>query len=173
LGRNLPAGLLYQLEQCRRIDLKDSRCLFLGTSLDRDQQERLTRLGRHLVEMFRREDAPHRIRGAIVTASEFQIVKSDCRSGYGHSGAGRFEKGMRKRAPQAQPYVNVALATKSTVLGADIKARIGQQLRAMYSDVVDQGVPDRFSEILCRLDQADEAGTDRKNENWESNGLPG
>jgi Anti-sigma factor NepR len=167
LGRNLPAGLLYQLEQCRRIDLKDSRCLFLGTSLDRDQQERLTRLGRHLVEMFRREDAPHRIRGAIVAASEFQIVKSDC--------AGRFEKGMRKRrAPQAQPYVNVALATKSTVrLGADIKARIGQQLRAMYSDVVDQGVPDRFSEILCRLDQADEAGTDRKNENWESNGLPG
>jgi hypothetical protein len=79
----------------------------------------------------------------------------------------------KRRALQAQPYVNVALATKSTVrLAADIKARIGQQLRAMYSDVVNQGVPDRFSEILCRLDQADEAGTDRKNENWESNGLP-
>jgi hypothetical protein len=50
---------------------------------------------------------------------------------------------------------------KSTVkLGPDIKVKIGQQLRAMYSDVVNQGVPDRFSEILHRLDQAE--GTDRK-----------
>jgi hypothetical protein len=41
--------------------------------------------------------------------------------------------------------MNVALAPKSTVrLGSDIKARIGQQLHAMYSDVVNQGVPDRF-----------------------------
>ena len=72
----------------------------------------------------------------------------------------------KRKAPQAQPFMNVALAPKSTVrLGPDIKARIGQQLRAMYSDVVNQGVPDRFSEILRRLDQADEDGTDRKNEN--------
>jgi hypothetical protein len=55
-------------------------------------------------------------------------------------------------------------------LGSDIKARIGQQLHAMYSDVVSQGVPDRFSEILRRLDQAHEAGTDRKSENGGSNG---
>ena len=47
-------------------------------------------------------------------------------------------------------------------LGRDVQSKIGQQLRAMYSDVVNQGVPDRFSEILHRLDQADEAGTDRK-----------
>jgi hypothetical protein len=39
----------------------------------------------------------------------------------------------------------------------------------MYSDVVNQGVPDRFSEILHRLDQAHEDGTDRKNENGGSN----
>jgi hypothetical protein len=59
----------------------------------------------------------------------------------------------KRKAPQAQPYVNVALAPKSTArLGSDVKARIGQQLRAMYSDVVNQGVPDRFSEILRRLD---------------------
>jgi hypothetical protein len=45
-----------------------------------------------------------------------------------------------------------ALAPKSGVrLGSDIKARIGQQLHAMYSDVVNQGIPDRFSEILRRL----------------------
>jgi hypothetical protein len=77
----------------------------------------------------------------------------------------------KRNAPQAQPYVNVPLAPKSTVrLGSDLKAMIGQQLRAIYSDVVNQGVPDRFSEILCRLDQANEAGTDRKNENGDSNG---
>jgi hypothetical protein len=79
----------------------------------------------------------------------------------------------KRKALQAQRYVDVALAPKSTVrLGSDIKARIGQQLRAMYSDVVNQGVPDRFSEILRRLDQADDAGTDRKNENGGSNGPP-
>jgi RNA polymerase sigma-70 factor, ECF subfamily len=38
--------------------------------------------------------------------------------------------------------------------------------------VVNQGIPDRFSEILRRLDQADEAGTDRKNEREGSNGPP-
>jgi lipopolysaccharide biosynthesis protein len=79
----------------------------------------------------------------------------------------------KRKAPQAQPYVNVALAPKSAIrLGSDIKARIGQQLHAMYSDVVNQGIPDRFSEILRRLDQADEAGTDGKNENEGSNGPP-
>ena len=79
----------------------------------------------------------------------------------------------KRKAPQAQPYVNVPLAPKSTVrLGSDVKARIGQQLRAMYSDVVNQGVPDRFSEILHRLDQAQahDAGTERRNENGGSNG---
>jgi len=79
----------------------------------------------------------------------------------------------KRKAPQAQPYVNVALTPKSTVrLGADIKTRIGQQLRAMYSDVVDKGVPDRFSEILRRLDQAQahDAGTGRKNQEEGSNG---
>jgi hypothetical protein len=75
----------------------------------------------------------------------------------------------KRNAPQAEPSMNVALAPKSTVrLGPDIKARIGQQLHAMYSDVVNQGVPDRFSEILHRLDQAHD-GTHRKNENGGSN----
>ena len=73
----------------------------------------------------------------------------------------------KSKAFQAQPDVNAALSKKSTasVVESDIKARIGQQLRAMYRDVVNQGVPDRFSEILRRLE-----GTDRKNENEGSNG---
>jgi Anti-sigma factor NepR len=63
-----------------------------------------------------------------------------------------------------------AFQARSAVNAIDIKARIGPQLRAMYSDVVNQGVPDRFSEILRRLDQADDAGTDRKNKDEGSNG---
>jgi Anti-sigma factor NepR len=33
-------------------------------------------------------------------------------------------------------------------IGPDIKAEIGAQLRLMYVEVVKQGVPDRFVEIL-------------------------
>lgn len=38
-------------------------------------------------------------------------------------------------------------------LNAEIQARIGHQLRAMYDDVVRQGVPDRFAELIRKLDQ--------------------
>jgi hypothetical protein len=38
-------------------------------------------------------------------------------------------------------------------LGSEIKAKIGQQLRSMYADVINQGVPDRFAEILRKLDE--------------------
>ncbi len=37
-------------------------------------------------------------------------------------------------------------------LGPDIKGKIGMQLRLMYGEVVDQGVPDRFVQMLTRLD---------------------
>jgi hypothetical protein len=37
-------------------------------------------------------------------------------------------------------------------LGREVQARIGQQLRAMYDDVVSQGVPDHINELLSRLD---------------------
>jgi len=37
-------------------------------------------------------------------------------------------------------------------LNAEIQARIGHQLRAMYDDVVRQGVPDRFAELVRKLD---------------------
>ncbi len=43
---------------------------------------------------------------------------------------------------------------KSGGLDRQIQAKIGQQLRAMYDEVVDQGVPDRFSELLQKLDSA-------------------
>ena len=37
-------------------------------------------------------------------------------------------------------------------LGPEIRARIGRELRAMYDDVVSQGVPDRFSDLLKNID---------------------
>lgn len=43
--------------------------------------------------------------------------------------------------------------TKPAKLGRDVQARLGQQLRAMYDEVVSQGVPDRFNELLNRIDR--------------------
>jgi hypothetical protein len=37
-------------------------------------------------------------------------------------------------------------------LNSEIQSRIGHQLRAMYDDVVRQGVPDRFAELIRQLD---------------------
>jgi hypothetical protein len=45
-------------------------------------------------------------------------------------------------------------------LGRDVQAKIGSQLRAIYDDVVKEGVPDRFVELLKRLDKKDEKGTE-------------
>ncbi len=41
---------------------------------------------------------------------------------------------------------------KPAKLSRDVQTRLGQQLRAMYDDVVGQGVPDRFTDLLNRLD---------------------
>ena len=40
-------------------------------------------------------------------------------------------------------------------LGREVQARIGQQLRAMYNDVVSQGVPDHLADLLRRLSTED------------------
>jgi len=42
---------------------------------------------------------------------------------------------------------------KAGGLNSEIQARIGHQLRAMYDDVVRQGVPDRFAELIRKLDE--------------------
>jgi hypothetical protein len=55
-------------------------------------------------------------------------------------------------------------------LNAEIQSRIGHQLRAMYDDVVRQGVPDRFADLIRKLDaseastQIDNAGEQTKND---------
>mgnify|MGYP003340988602 CR=1 FL=1 len=52
-------------------------------------------------------------------------------------------RNMKKSAPGTKGGLN-----------AEIQARIGHQLRAMYDDVVRQGVPDRFAELIKKLDEA-------------------
>jgi len=47
--------------------------------------------------------------------------------------------------------------TRPTGLTTEIQARIGHQLRAMYDEVVRQGVPDRFAELVRKLDDPSEA----------------
>ncbi len=41
--------------------------------------------------------------------------------------------------------------SKPAKLSREVQARLGQQLRSLYDDVVNQGVPDRFTELLNRI----------------------
>jgi hypothetical protein len=41
---------------------------------------------------------------------------------------------------------------RRTSLNREIQLKIGQQLRASYNEVVEQGVPDRFVDLLRRLE---------------------
>jgi hypothetical protein len=40
-------------------------------------------------------------------------------------------------------------------LGREVQARIGHQLRSMYDDVVNQGVPDHIADLVRRLTERD------------------
>ena len=52
-------------------------------------------------------------------------------------------------------------------LSPEIQARIGHQLRALYDDVVRQGVPDRFAELIRKLDTPGAAEAIRKSNSNE------
>lgn len=41
-------------------------------------------------------------------------------------------------------------------LGREVQARIGQQLRAMYDEVVNQGVPQHIADLVRRLSDQDD-----------------
>jgi hypothetical protein len=70
-------------------------------------------------------------------------------------------KKMNDRKPLGQQNPMETAATnrnnkkpsdKPAKLSRDVQARLGQQLRAMYDDVVNQGVPDRFTDLINRLE---------------------
>ena len=65
---------------------------------------------------------------------------------------------MTERKPVGQPNPMDTTAqqkktnAKPAKLGREVQARLGQQLRAMYDEVLNQGVPDRFAELIERLE---------------------
>ncbi len=46
-------------------------------------------------------------------------------------------------------------------LGRDVQSKIGQQLRSMYDNVVSEGVPDRFNDMLRQLDERTDKDQDK------------
>ena len=72
---------------------------------------------------------------------------------------------MNERKPErpgtAMHQTDVMPRKSGARLGREVQTKIGQQLRAMYDDVVKQGVPDRFNELLQQLDQGEQKGTDK------------
>ena len=67
----------------------------------------------------------------------------------GLNSRGSVEQVMKDVKSQASKN---APAGKQGGLNAEIQSRIGHQLRAMYDDVVRQGVPERFAELIRKLD---------------------
>jgi Anti-sigma factor NepR len=80
-------------------------------------------------------------------------------------GEGGKEDDMKHRRTNLEPLEQVADKRESqdpmdrttnvqkpeARLGREVQARIGQQLRAMYNDVVSQGVPPHLADLLKRL----------------------
>ena len=67
----------------------------------------------------------------------------------GLNSRGNVEKVMKDVKSQASKN---AAPRKPGGLNAEIQSRIGHQLRAMYDDVVRQGVPDRSTNLIRKLD---------------------
>jgi hypothetical protein len=66
---------------------------------------------------------------------------------------------MKTRKPAAsrsRVATQEPAGTPGPSLGADVRTKIGRRLRDMYDDVVAQGVPDRFVELLNRLERQNE-----------------
>ena len=61
------------------------------------------------------------------------------------------------KADEPEAMGKAATQRKGEVrLGREVQARIGQQLRAMYDDVVNQGVPQHIADLVRRLGDQDD-----------------
>src|SRR5215216_4327417 len=82
------------------------------------------------------------------------------------SGTGGENQQMRQRKSSRPTGSSMETGSSPTSarsqgrLGRDVQAKIGNQLRAIYDDVVKEGVPDRFVDLLKRLDKQDEKGSE-------------
>lgn len=55
--------------------------------------------------------------------------------------------------PGQQMHTELPTKKNRGRLGRDVQNKLGQQLRTAYDDIVSEGVPDRFTELLRRLDE--------------------
>jgi hypothetical protein len=61
---------------------------------------------------------------------------------------GKTDRPDQAQGPQSAQDGNVVS------LGRDIQVKIGQHLRTMYDEVVKQGIPDQFNDLLQQLDNS-------------------
>ena len=76
----------------------------------------------------------------------------------GHQARARTK--MTTRKPETSPSMQPDAMNQKNASGLnrEIQSKIGQQLRAIYDDVVQEGVPDRFADLLKQLDKAPTEG---------------
>jgi hypothetical protein len=58
---------------------------------------------------------------------------------------------LTKRAAPGNPMDQTTEPVPDATLGREIQAKIGLQLRTLYNDIVSEGVPDRFVDLLGKL----------------------
>lgn len=56
-------------------------------------------------------------------------------------------------AGKVKPMNEASEPAADATLGREIQAKIGLQLRTLYNDIVSEGVPDRFADLLNQLDK--------------------
>jgi hypothetical protein len=69
-------------------------------------------------------------------------------------------EGMKDRksaGPRTPTPGEPAAESNKPQLSPEIQGKIGQQLRKIYDDMVNQGVPDRFADLLDRLDKPNDS----------------
>ena len=54
--------------------------------------------------------------------------------------------------------IPMAVLPKGVILNADLQAHIGRQLRAVYDEVVNEAVPDRFLQLIEELERKTSEG---------------
>jgi hypothetical protein len=68
---------------------------------------------------------------------------------------------VRKPTRQSRSMSDNNENKPAPTLGPDIMAAIGRELRLLYADIIAAGVPERFVEILRRLDDPSHEGETR------------
>ena len=59
----------------------------------------------------------------------------------------------REKPPVNRSTTNRTTRSSPAALGPELRGKIGEQLRAIHDDIVKEGVPRRFEELLARLDR--------------------